>query len=351
MLVLARVAMGNREAAGAVDDAERTIEAVLSIAVGAGGVSWQKSGSSATLLDGRTASNSMGAHLGSRPHFEDKYGIRATHSVLADVSERLNAAMNDTPMPDYLVEALLALREAGMANHRDVHFYGARAVTPRFSMALQDHAMELIASFGSIGAAQLATALEKDETDWVFMQRLLTGVMAPFDASQDGLSDPGERQVLERTISRFDGESRVVSLHKAVDLREEILGLPMTALARADLTAAMEVLSRPRKEAQLLGSIRDDVRRIRERHRRVRNAVNHGNPLTTAALESVRGFAERTSRAALNMALNSYASKKSLPTLIDAGESARRAQEQGRTNGQSFIARNPPVDGTNSGER
>lgn len=344
--VLARVEMGHRVVAGAVEEAERRIEAILSIAVSAGGVSWQNTATASAVVDGRVGFTSRG-QFGRRSYFEDTYGMGATSEILRDVCANLNVAISRRPMPDYLVEALLALREAGMTDHRDVHL-GARAVTPRFATALEDHAVELIASVASMHPSELAKALREREVEWQFEQRLLSGIMAPFDKLYES-AGRAERQALERQISHYDKRGvRIISVHKAVELRDDLLNLELSALERADLRASLEAATNAEAERGLLESHQLEVEMIRARHRRVRNSINHGNPLSDTALESVRGFSERTARAARWLALEAYASEKPIPTMLTNEQDKRQAQWQELINGANYLERNPPGDPNNS---
>lgn len=55
---------------------------------------------------------------------------------------------------------------------------------------------------------------------------------------------------------------------------------------------------------------------MRARHRRVRNAVNHGLPLAPATLGSVRDYAESTSQHCLDLALTWFSGTESGSTLL-----------------------------------
>lgn len=120
----------------------------------------------------------------------------------------------------------------------------------------------------------------------------------------------------------------------------------MTVLTRADLTAALSAVTDPVHEAALLQTQQREVTVIRKRHRRVRNAINHGNPLSTAALDSVRGFSERTAQAALAIALAAYASGTLIAPMLATERAGRQEQRQGLTNGRNYVERNPPADTT-----
>jgi hypothetical protein len=263
---------------------------------------------------------------------------------LKDVVERFSDAMAKEPMPDYLIEVLLALREAGMTDHREVNSYGARAGTPLIATASQDHAMELVASVGAMESNELAEALEERELDWQLQQRLLGGIMAPFERSFDFI----DRRSLEREISEYEGGTRVVSVHKALELQGQLLSLPMTDLTRADLTASLSVATDPEYEAILLGKLHLEVKMMRSRHRRVRNAINHGNPLPATTLKYICGFSDRTAQAALALALEAYASKRSIMEMIKIEQAERRKQRRQLTEGFSYLERNPPASKADS---
>lgn len=79
---------------------------------------------------------------------------------------------------------------------------------------------------------------------------------------------------------------------------------------RADLEWALSVISDPAEESRSKARLLDHASVLRNRHRRVRNAVVHGNPVTAAALDSVRGYSDSVTRDALAMALESYATSR-----------------------------------------
>jgi hypothetical protein len=56
--------------------------------------------------------------------------------------------------------------------------------------------------------------------------------MAPFDHSFDSFdfADRTDGQALERAVSHYGGGARVVSIAKAVELRQDLLNLPMAEL-------------------------------------------------------------------------------------------------------------------------
>lgn len=174
-VVLVRVELGQRTAAGAIDHAQRMVEALVGVAVGSGGISWQSAETSAVLMDGRVVSAPSGVGVGRWPPIRDWYGMDATVEVLELVSHRMASALRVRPMPEYLIEAIMAVREAGMTDHRDVESAGERAVTPRVAVALEDHAVELVASIGEMLPAPLLDVLWAREAERRFRDRILSG--------------------------------------------------------------------------------------------------------------------------------------------------------------------------------
>ncbi|MBC9927408.1 MULTISPECIES: hypothetical protein [unclassified Leucobacter] len=320
--ILIRTDLGEWQAASAADEARRRIDAILAIAVEAGGTSWQHAGATTVLLGGKVWRSSLGLVLRpSRVIEEDSYGIGSTGQIVSGAARQLDDALANGPMPVHLVEALNALREARMTDHRDVHFYGIRPVSPRVATALEDHAMEHFASALNVRAENLTTALQRREAlnqaDNLVAQQL----MAPF---QEGWSrEPHEkRQELEQKISECRPAGRVINVSGVVALLDQIRALPMTDLERADFEEAIAISTNPVKERQLLEEMWCETELLRARHRRVRNAVNHGLPLNETTLNSIRRFADSTSSTALNLALTSFKTGDDGSTLLGREESA-----------------------------
>lgn len=303
-LTLVRIDLGERQVAGAEEEARRRIEAVLSVAVEAGGVSWQNAGAATVLLDGKVRTSSLRLTVGNAPALEDDtYGMGGTAEILSSVADQFGDVLAKGPMPERLVEALTSLREARMTDHRDVLFYSARPVTPRIATALEDHAMELFASVLRVPAAQLATALQRREALSQTDRRILGRLMAPFNEAWSREHHEG-RQELERKISKYSrGGFLLVSVAETVALQDEIRALPMSELQRADLEDALAICTDPDLERQLLVEMWRETTRLRTRHRRVRNALNHGLPLHETTLNSIRNYAADTSKTALDIAL------------------------------------------------
>lgn len=308
-LVLVRVDLGERQVAGAEQEARRRVEAVLSVAVHAGGTSWRSAGAAAVLIDGTVRQSSLGLTVRERPIVEDDdYGIGATADVLSSVTGQLGEALAKGPMPADLVEALTSLRDARMIDHRDVLFYGTSRVTARTATALEDHAMELFASVLGVRSESLAAAVQRQQALAEADRRIATQLMAPFDRAWAREHD-AIREELERETSNYSPAGvRLVSFEKVVACKDEIRALAMSRLQRADFEHALSVCTDPHQERQFLEEMWHEVGVLRRRHRRVRNAVNHGLPLDENTLNSVRDYADATSSGAMNIALTWFKS-------------------------------------------
>jgi hypothetical protein len=321
-LALVRVDLGERQVAGAVDEARRRVDAVLSVAVEAGGTPWQSTGASTVLLDGKVRSSSLGINLREGPALDDdNYGMRATAEILSSIADQLGDALTKGPMPEHLVEALNSLREARMTDHRDVLFNGARRVTPRVATALEDHAMELIASVLGVHPAALATALQRREALVQADRRIADQLWAPFNEAWSRGHAEG-RQELEGKILDYNRGRRELSVEKVVALQDEILALPMSDLQRADFEDSLAICTAPARERRLLDEMWREALLLRDRHRRVRNAVNHGLPLNATTLNSIRDYADHTSSTALTIALTWFKNGDPGETLLQREEGA-----------------------------
>lgn len=321
-LTLVRVDLGNRQVAGAEEEARRRIDAVLSVAVEAGGVSWQSAGVATVLLDGKVRNSSRGLGIFKAPaRGDDTYGMGATAEILSSVADQLGDALAKGPMPEHLVEALNSLREARMTDHRDVSFYSARRVTPRIATALEDHAMELFASVLKVEPEPLATALQRQEALTQADRRVADQLMAPFNEAWSRERHEG-RLELERKISKYSRGGPLVSVAKAVALQDEIRSFAVSELQRSNLEDALAICCDPKREQQFLEEMWRETSLLRARHRRVRNAVNHGLPLHKTTLNSIRNYADDTSRTALDIALTWFKNGDPGATLLQREEKA-----------------------------
>lgn len=315
--VLVRVDMGARSPLGAAVDAHQRIDALLNIAAGAGGVSWVSTGTSAILLDGDIAGGNLGTNYARQTPFADNYGMGATSELVESWSKQLEASLLKGPMPGPLMEALGAVKEARLTDHRDVHFYDARPVTPRVATALEDHALEQIATLAQLKPEKLMNELVAEEAARAWDRWVAGAIAAPLNHREETTEQHREREAVERAICRHTSYgTRVVDLGKAWDARDALRKLARDPAVRADLEEALLAISSPAEEQRSRERVLADTELVRRRHRRIRNAVAHGNPASPAGIGSIRDYSDSVASDALSLALQSYASSRDISAVI-----------------------------------
>jgi hypothetical protein len=247
-------------------------------------------------------------------------------------------------MPDFLIEALTAFREASMIDHRDVRIYDARPISPRVATALEDHAIELVASLAATTPENLVAELAAQEVEDLAEQMILKALLDPIDQSRHASQELAESaQAVEALIAEYSEGTRLVSLVKAWDAREKIRSLPMSPSTRTTFEDGLSAISSTDTEQAILERCRQIIERLQARHRRVRNAVTHGNPVTPGALDSVRKFSRSTSRAAVGLALNSFVSGRPIATLLTESAGFRDDAVHRMASGMSRVKRETAV--------
>jgi len=209
-----------------------------------------------------------------------------------------------------------------MTDHRDVSLGGGRAITPRVAIALEDHAVELVASVAPMDADALGDALLESEAERRVVGRILGDLMIPFDRSPG--PDHAEQSRMQALVSTWHRSTRIVHAAVALAQRETLLALTMTRLERAGLLEALAAAGSAEVQQAMLRDAERDARVERNRLRRVRNAINHGSPVTPAALADVGPLSRRRSRAAMDLALRAFAGDVTVSSLLDEEQEERR---------------------------
>jgi hypothetical protein len=351
--VLARADLGRRSSLGAAEHAERQIGAVLNIVANAGGVSWIDTRGSSTLVDGDLRSGSLIAEYDHRPDMEDHYGVRVSSDILLHLADELDGAMSSRAMPDFLVEALAAAREARLTDHRGVRSFDARPVTPRLATALEDHAVEQIATLAQMNSSELTDALTELEIERRAGTLELDLLLAPLQ-----VDDMDSRHELVDTIyDRFSDISevgtRIVDLTRLWKNRRHLEDFACPPAAAASSRQGFKIITSVEAEGLHLAAVRSETEVVRARHRRVRNAVVHGNPVSAAALGSVRKFSEAITDDAVNLALLAFAGDATIAATLAQHENRRRGVEETRGAGTSILERRTTEDhcGTDESSR
>lgn len=189
-----------------------------------------------------------------------------------------------------------------------------------------------------MSSAQLADVLAGREAGHQFVQYILRGLMAPLEDAV-GQADRSVRTELECTVSRYENGRRLVNVQEVVRVRDRFEALEMAPLTRAAFEEALLAVTDPIAEDHLRDRVARDVNVLRARHRRVRNAVTHGNPVTSAALASVREYGDDVAHDALWMALGAFARQTAVTDAFNADAERRDQDRIARTGGASYVER------------
>jgi hypothetical protein len=167
----------------------------------------------------------------------------------------------------------------------------------------------------------LAESLQRRASLLRVDRRIAIQLTAPFKDSWSREHHEGRRE-LERALLDYSSGRPVVSVAKTVARQAEIRALPMSDLQRADFEDGLSICTDLAREQQLLDEAWGDTSVLRARHRRVRNAVNHGLPLDATTLNSIREYADTTSGMALNIALSWFKNREPGTALLQRAERA-----------------------------
>ena len=240
-------------------------------------------------------------------------------------------------MPDFLVEALAAAREARLTDHQDVRSFNARPVTPRVATALEDHALEQIASLAQMNSSELTDALTELEVERRSGDLELELLLAPLK-----MNDMDNwHELIDTIYNRFSdiGEvgTRIIDLTRLWENRRHLEEFACPPAAAASSRQGFMIITSVDAERLDLAATRREMEVVRARHRRVRNAVVHGNPVSAAALDSVRKFSEAITDDAVNLALQAFAGNTTIAAALAQHENRRRGVEDTRGAGTSIL--------------
>lgn len=337
---LARVNLGYRPLEGSVDEAIHRVEALLSIVVGAGGSNWTYTGVCTARVDGRLQVNSVSANPRNDYHFYNATEGRKTYEILRLWTSKLDDALSISEMPELLVEALRTFREANIINRYDSSLPYEPVVTSKIATALEDHVIELIASLAGLTPEHLISALEARETDYLWQDLIFDSLLAPLSHNHNKPEILKEVESIKRDITRTDSSgTQHLVLKNIWKEQSRLRALPISLAVRNEFQYGLAVISSADLEMTSRDYVRQSITLIRMRHRRVRNAITHGNPLTSAAVNSVRAFSERMARTAIGFALDSFIAGETLAECLTTWEARQITDNRRLTSGESMLDR------------
>lgn len=304
--VIARVDLGLRQWPGGIVDAEADVDAVLAIAsTWADGIRWRRVGPAVLRSEGRGVAYS---HAIPRRHaFVDWMGIGQTRSGLDEWLPKLEGVLGFGVLPQDLRESVRLLSEARLESSRESSLGAAQKVHERTALILRDQAFERVAASADISPQQLAESLRSllPYSQWIHQTTVMVDDLLRYatDARSAAL-------IRERLESRSGPGT--VGLVELADAQSQILALSTSRVERLQLRRLMRGLTDPGHYLRLMDENVDRFERLDDRHRRARNAIAHGNPVTAATIRSVLGFGETRATVAVTFALRAFTAGQSL---------------------------------------
>jgi len=317
--VLARVNLGVRSPHNALDDADAMIQVLLRIAGNrSGGTAWQRAGSACLLFDGHAAlcTDTAGLYVSDEV---DHHGQNIMADALAEYGPSIAEGLSRAQMPPDLADALRLLGEACDVDSRKAILTGRSTIDRKTVLVLEDAAFEHIASYGRMSGDDLERSI------------LVTWPHARWSSQVNAAinvclrSDEVSSTALHRRIITHQPWETRTSFLEASRLTGELLALCRDPLKRR---FAEKWLTSIRDAALCLDLHRQHERDrdfLRERLRRTRNALTHGNPVHPAVIDTVRDLSTYRVNAAFGLALEMFSTSGSLDAALHA-----RAEEHKR---------------------
>lgn len=291
-MILARVDLGHRAVAGATDAAADLVRTVVdSIAFRHSGQRWKEYGWQALIVDGTPIQLHDFDPEDAGP-LNSIFDLQRTAEGLAEQGAPLASALVRAPLSAEVDEALRCVIEAETA-------------PPKSQVVLFARAVEMIAAADgtgrSVGELMASTHASKS-----LSAEIVSGVNRALSADRQRSRDL--HLSLHTTIGPGVFQVSFVGVASALDeLKHLASDLPDAVHVREILDWLVD----PERGSSAFQRFERDAELLLARHRRVRNALTHGNPVTAEAIRSVAPFSGLLGRQAVSIALDAHAAGSS----------------------------------------
>lgn len=307
-VALARVDLGNRPAAGALEFGRQTVRAVADIAAWEGnGARWQEYGWEMLLVDGVRRLTTSYVPAEAQKQWISDLDYDRTAAALQERGSAVAAALASGALPADLAEALRSATEATDADVR--------------SRIILDHRVtEMVASFGSLEAdafvGRLAPTWPAAALDTRMVNVIARALSPGFGHDEKTYKELTE---LAAVIRQARGSaSFTLDLEAAAAHADRLLHLWDGTRLERELAEVFDILNKPEAYLRGLTNHEEEAGVMQRRLRRVRNALTHGNPVHDAAVASVEGFSRYLANAALQVGLDAYFAGSTITELLDS---------------------------------
>ncbi|ROS75871.1 hypothetical protein EDF24_1444 [Curtobacterium sp. PhB130] len=287
-----RVHLPNTRPSEAAAVARDQLTVLMQSALSGGAQRWQPGEHELVITDGVPAGSSWEAVWGDE--HVDPYRLNTTGDLMRDRAPALIDGLFARPLPAQL--------RAALRNVEDVDRSGS-PFNARVDRTIDDSRAALILRMNAVEHVAAWMRLHPET---------LIDILVATSAVNRTLNTAAvrARSLAHRSRDNFAAqlgrEPRRTDLDLVVEQRDALLALCDGPLERARARRIFRALSSPEQLLQRAADQRATLTLIRQRHRRLRNAIVHGNPVSERALASVRRFDGTLASMAIQVALEAH---------------------------------------------
>lgn len=316
--VLVRVDLGVRQTHRAFEDAAEMVTTVLDVAVDrVSGVRWKPHGAALMEVNGDFLGG--GVHRFGEFDLGDtqRLDIEETGGEVARWTERLGPSLSRGPIPDLLHDALslAAARRSIEDATRNHPMPRLNDRNLRIATAMDDQIVEAVAGWAAMEVSDLEDALRSEWIQGRWQGEIGQTLQVAIWEARRREGAPGWH--LERALSgRRDGRE-VLLLGRALEHEHQILDALKDPHDRRRGEVVIAALRAPDAFALILHEGTEHLDLDVMRARRARNAVAHGNPVSTSVIARSRPLARFLASGAIDLALRAVIEGIALPDFIE----------------------------------
>lgn len=308
--LLVRVDLGRRPVFGAAERAESVATALISVAVHESNGVRPLLGQSFVLRDGRLGGASIQATKSAIE--DDPFGNTIAANAIDSVAPKLGAALATGTMPRYLAAALAAQTAADLPLSRERLLQPAQDHEYRMTIPLEDRVVQQVAAYAGIGPNKLFELLARS---WADSRWRADVERAVYTCLLGGGEHAQERSLLLRQLHQTSEQSPWLAW--VADNESDLLRICRVESERRWIERIFRSISDKATYTELIAEYEALNEVLALRRARSRNALVRGNPVSTEAVRSVRGYASYLSRYALQTGLDAFGTSRDLVSFLD----------------------------------
>ncbi|NDO90801.1 hypothetical protein [Cellulosimicrobium composti] len=298
---LVRVDLGVTTPADAIERATEIIAAIWNISIHRTGGILPQLAQHAVLRSGKPASVGHYAVHKTTGFPNDTYGAGITTEAIQRHAPRIAEALAREELPSFLAAAIEVQTTADRPFSRDMALRPPSDADIRAVIPLSDRVVQHVAAHASMGPNDLFDLLGKRwaHVRWLTDLRVASGMCLVGGGHDDALRTELTREL----YSTHPTQPWVLLL---ADRAVDFLSLCRLEHERTWVARMFASISDPVVYRALADTYAVEGEVLQARRRRVRNALEHGNPTNVAVVRSVREYAEFLGSTGLHLALESF---------------------------------------------